>query len=167
MDRLHLQPISYIILTINMTRNVRRSAVLVALRERKDPLESERVRTSMMLSARIAAALKAKGWNKGQLAAALKKNPSIITRWLSGTHNFTSDTLSDIQKVLGIQLLVRSDDEQKPMYTSYSFSDLQFQTKILDKENIRSLVEKAAQDGGCCVTGAYTATVGLRSENAT
>jgi ribosome-binding protein aMBF1 (putative translation factor) len=45
------------------------------------------------------------GRNK-QLAEALEQNPSVITKWLSGTHNFTSDTLSDIEEVLGISLLV-------------------------------------------------------------
>ena len=29
-----------------------------------------------------------------------KKNPSEITRWLSGTHNFTTDTLTDLGRVL-------------------------------------------------------------------
>jgi len=29
-----------------------------------------------------------------------KKNPSEITRWLSGTHNFTVDTLVDLGRVL-------------------------------------------------------------------
>ncbi len=34
-----------------------------------------------------------------------KTNPSEITRWLSGTHNFTTDTLIDLQRVLDINLL--------------------------------------------------------------
>ena len=29
-----------------------------------------------------------------------KKTPSEITRWLSGTHNFTVDTLTDLGRVL-------------------------------------------------------------------
>lgn len=47
----------------------------------------------MELAAKIADGLKAKGWNKSQLAEAVGKQPSVITKWLSGTHNFTSDTL--------------------------------------------------------------------------
>jgi ribosome-binding protein aMBF1 (putative translation factor) len=145
---------------------LRQSSVLQALHAKKDPLQSERVRTSMMLSARIASALKEKGWSKGQLAIALKKNPSIISRWLSGTHNFTSDTLSDIQKILGIQLLVRSPEEQKPIINSYSVSDPELQRKILDKE-MRALVENAAHAGGCALPRMYTTIVNYRSEQVT
>ena len=149
-----------------MNRNLRQSPLLDALRAKKDPLQSERVRTSMMLSARISSALKAKGWSKGRLATELKKNPSIISRWLSGTHNFTSDTLSDIQKVLGIQLLIRSHEEQKPTFTAYSVSDPELQGKILDKE-IRTLVANAAHAGGCASTQMYTTIVSFRSEQVT
>ncbi len=46
-----------------------------------------------------------KDWKKKDLADALGKNPSVITKWLSGTHNFTSDTLADIGNVLHIDLL--------------------------------------------------------------
>lgn len=47
-----------------------------------------------------------KGWKNKDLMNALgKSNASEITRWVSGTHNFTADTLSDISEVLGINLL--------------------------------------------------------------
>ena len=34
----------------------------------------------------------------------LGQQPSVVTKWLSGTHNFTADTLADIQRVLEISL---------------------------------------------------------------
>ena len=34
-----------------------------------------------------------------------KKNASEITRWLSGTHNFTMDTLIDLSRVLDTNFL--------------------------------------------------------------
>jgi len=68
--------------------------------------EQERIDYKMMLAAKIYAALKSKGWKSLDLARALElKSPSLISKWLSGTHNFTVDTLVDIQRVLGINLV--------------------------------------------------------------
>lgn len=65
------------------------------------PQEQERTDTKMRLAAKIADAMAAKGWNNKMLMDAMgKKNPSEITRWLSGTHNFTMDTLVDLGYVL-------------------------------------------------------------------
>jgi transcriptional regulator with XRE-family HTH domain len=70
------------------------------------PKEQRRIEYKMKLAAKIYAALKSKGWKSLDLAQALKlKSPSIISRWLSGTHNFTADTLFDIQEILEINLL--------------------------------------------------------------
>jgi len=41
-----------------------------------------------------------------------KSNPSEVTRWLSGTHNFTIDTLTDLGIALDVDLLNLQDDEQ-------------------------------------------------------
>ena len=71
-----------------------------------NPEEKERIECRMLFAARIDSAMKAKGWKAKDLLKALgKKNPSEVTRWLSGTHNFTMDTLVDLQRVLGIKLL--------------------------------------------------------------
>ena len=70
------------------------------------PLEQAMTDAKMMIAVRIAEAMKAKQWkNKDLLAAVGKDNPSIITKWLSGTHNFTTDTLVEIESALGICLL--------------------------------------------------------------
>ena len=58
----------------------------------------------MLLAASIDDALKAKGWCKADLAKALNKRPSEITKWLSGTHNFNVSTLFDIENVLRINI---------------------------------------------------------------
>ncbi|HAF27918.1 MAG TPA: hypothetical protein DCG75_02620 [Bacteroidales bacterium] len=63
----------------------------------------------MMLAARIQDALKAKNMKKGELATALNKQPSEISKWLSGTHNFTAETLWDIGDVLEIDLISLED----------------------------------------------------------
>ena len=68
--------------------------------------DSERIEKKMLMAAKIDDAIKAKGWKKKDLLDALgKDNQSIITKWLSGTHNFTMDTLIDLERILDISLL--------------------------------------------------------------
>ena len=58
------------------------------------------------MAVRIADAMEAKQWkNKDLLVAVGNDNPSVITKWLSGTHNFTIETLVEIENALGISLL--------------------------------------------------------------
>ena len=64
----------------------------------------------MGIAVKIAKALKRKGMTQKVLAEKLGKRPSEISKWLTGNHNFTHDTLFDIQTVLNIRLL---DTEQK------------------------------------------------------
>jgi len=70
------------------------------------PGEQEQTDCKMKLSAKIYAGLKVKGWKSLDLANARNlKSPSLVSKWLSGTHNFTVDTLVDIQRVLNVKLL--------------------------------------------------------------
>jgi transcriptional regulator with XRE-family HTH domain len=69
------------------------------------PKEQEKTDKRMRLAAIIDDGIKAKGWKKSDLAKALNKRPSEISKWLSGTHNFNLDTLFDIEEVLNIRLI--------------------------------------------------------------
>ena len=75
------------------------------------PQEQKRTDNRMLLAAKIKDGMNAKGWKNKHLAEALNQQPSVITKWLSGTHNFTSDTLSDIEDVLGIKLLAVQEEK--------------------------------------------------------
>ena len=57
------------------------------------------------LAKKIEDAMKAKGYSRQHFAHAMSVQPSIITRWLTGRHNFTVETLYDIENVLGVRLL--------------------------------------------------------------
>ena len=39
-----------------------------------------------------------------ELAIKMRKQPSVITKWLSGTHNFTIETLVDLEQILNIKI---------------------------------------------------------------
>ena len=77
-----------------------KSLIIQKLQKNRSIAEFEKTKKRMLLAAKIADAMKAKGWNKGKLAEALDQHQSVITKWLSGTHNFTADTLFDIERVL-------------------------------------------------------------------
>ena len=94
------------------------SDILSDLLSEISPQEQEKTDKRMMLAARIDDAMKAKGWKKGDLAREMNKQPSIITKWLSGTHNFESDTLFDIERVLNIGL-VSLNDSPKELIVKY------------------------------------------------
>jgi ribosome-binding protein aMBF1 (putative translation factor) len=69
------------------------------------PEQQARTDRKMRIACMIDDAMKAKGLGKKQFADKVGRKPSEITKWLSGTHNFTIETLADIERVLGIRIL--------------------------------------------------------------
>lgn len=80
------------------------SSKLQELLDEVTPLEMEQTKVKMQLAARIEDFMRAKGWNKSQFAEKVGKNPSEITKWFSGTQNFTTDVLTEIAFALGVEL---------------------------------------------------------------
>ena len=91
---------------MNKITNARKynSSKLQELLDEVSPLEMEQTKTKMKLAARIEDYMRAKGWNKSQFAEKVGKNPSEITKWLSGTQNFTVDVLTEIASTFDIEL---------------------------------------------------------------
>lgn len=117
--------------------------------------ESEKTEKRMLLAARIDEAIKAKGWKQKDLAKALKKSPSEISKWLSGTHNFTSDSLFDIERVLGISIVSVDNNHEKVIRTYQC--NIAFVSKstsgphpaALFDRNLKSLYKAKAQVKNC------------------
>jgi transcriptional regulator with XRE-family HTH domain len=85
------------------------------------PEEQAKTDAKMLLAAKISDAMKAKGWkNKDLLKAMGKNNPSEITKWLSGTHNFTVEKLVELENVLNVKLLNLNDQKEETV-TRYHF----------------------------------------------
>lgn len=79
-----------------------------------DPVEQAKTDAKMIIAAKIADSMKARGWRKTDLLKAMnRESPSIITKWLSGTHNFTIDTLVELGHALDIHLLNIAEPEEK------------------------------------------------------
>ena len=58
------------------------------------------------IAGRINEILKKKNMSQADLARAVGKKPALISRWLSGTHNFTIQTISQIETALGTSIIL-------------------------------------------------------------
>ncbi len=88
---------------------------LEELRNETSPQMSQQISKRMKLAAQIDDVLMSRGLTNQEFAFMMGKKPSEITRWLSGTHNFTTETLWEIERVLSVQLLTSSVPAEKIM----------------------------------------------------
>lgn len=84
--------------------NKKRSNILHRL-ENESAATYEKTAMRMRLAIKIADAIAQSGFTQKEFAERMNKKPSEISKWLSGTHNFTIDTLYDISRELGITLI--------------------------------------------------------------
>lgn len=98
-----------------MTTRRKPSASLTRIINNIDEDKLRRTRDRMLVANRIADALKAKGISQKKFAEMTGRSESEVSEWLSGDRNFTIDTLSDIQKYLGIDLLNTSSMRTSPV----------------------------------------------------
>lgn len=92
-----------------------RSTILDELLAQITPKEQEKVAIKMRVAVRIADLLDERSMQKKQLAELCGlKGASMVTKWLSGGHNFTLDTLVDIASALDTSVadLVRSAENK-------------------------------------------------------
>lgn len=70
-----------------------------------DRVEYAKTLAKMTIAKEISEGMAKRKIGKKELALAMKQQPSVITKWLSGTHNFTIDTLIELQEQLKIRLI--------------------------------------------------------------
>ena len=59
---------------------------------------------SFAIADKLVAALKERGMNQKEFARMIGHTQAEVSRWLSGTHNFTLATLAKISVALGVDL---------------------------------------------------------------
>ncbi len=84
---------------------MKRSSTIEARRAKVSPEVRRRVDLSFLIVDRIHSILEAKGLKQKDLANMLGKNESEISKWMRGTHNFTIETITSIENVLGVPIL--------------------------------------------------------------
>lgn len=81
----------------------------------KNEFQSISTQKGQLLANKIEFAMRQKQYNRQQFANVMGVQPSIVTRWLSGNHNFTVETLFDIEEELGVQLVAIQQPVHKKM----------------------------------------------------
>lgn len=84
---------------------MKRSSIIEARRAKVSPEVRRRVDLSFLIVDRIHNILEEKGLKQKDLANLLGKSESEISKWMRGTHNFTLETISSIENVLGTPIL--------------------------------------------------------------
>ena len=84
---------------------MKRSSIIEARRSKVSPEVRRSINLSFLIVDRIHAILEELGLKKKDLANMLGKKESEISKWMRGTHNFTIDTISSIENVLGSPIL--------------------------------------------------------------
>ncbi len=90
----------------------RSSSRIAAIGARRDPKRTARIQKTMELAAAIEDAMNRKGWSRKKFALELDVQPSQITRWLSGTQGINTDSLFDIEYVLGERFVLQERENQ-------------------------------------------------------
>ena len=71
------------------------------------PVIVHRIETRMLVAKMLHDYLDIRGISQQDLAGKMGKQPSEVSKWLSGNHNFTIDTLSDIGYYLDTDFIIR------------------------------------------------------------
>ena len=95
---------------------------LLETRRKEIPNEiADFVNKSFEIVDRIHEILEAKGLEQKDLAKLLGKNESEISKWMTGTHNFTIKTITKIENVLDASILKIEDKKSSKMSTQFLF----------------------------------------------
>ena len=79
--------------------------VLEEIRKTTSPEIKMQVELSVAISNRIYDILEMNNMTQKDLAVKMGKTETEVSRWLSGTHNFTIETICKISYALGIDIL--------------------------------------------------------------
>lgn len=87
------------------------------------------VQLNMDISNKISDILKARNMTQRNLAILLNKRESEISRWLTGTHGFTTKTLAKITAALGEEI-IETKKERQNQYIIYPYNEYVSNTDV-------------------------------------
>lgn len=78
-----------------------------------DPNIEKQYAFNFAITEQIIVEMRSKGWKNKDLAQALGKKESEISKWLTGAHNLTTNTLAKISVVLGKDIIITPMQAEK------------------------------------------------------
>lgn len=75
------------------------------LHENGNPEIAKLVEKNLAIANKIHEILQERGLKAADLARMLDKKPSEISKWLTGTHTFTTKTITKIETILGVDII--------------------------------------------------------------
>lgn len=75
------------------------------LKEHYNPEIESFIDKNFAITEKVRIAMEAKGWKSVDLAKAMDKSPSEVSKWLSGMHNLTLKSLVKMEQALDICLV--------------------------------------------------------------
>lgn len=97
----------------------------------------EEVSLSFDIAKRISLLLKQKGMTQSDLASKMGKSEGLVSRWLSGTHNFTIQTLAEIATALNAPIVKCAESEKLHTFTFTSTKTVSYRNRM----SVRSVRE--------------------------
>ncbi len=95
------------------------NSVIERIRARTEPETRLYVQKNLDISCRVNELLQQKGWTQKDLAKALGKTESEVSRWLSGMHNLTLKSIVKLEVVLRENILIIPDRMTKNNTVAY------------------------------------------------
>jgi ribosome-binding protein aMBF1 (putative translation factor) len=75
------------------------------LEQHGDPEIDSFIEKNLAITEKVRLAMEQKGWKSQDLAKAMDKNPSEVSKWLTGLHNLTLKSIIKMEMALGIDLI--------------------------------------------------------------
>lgn len=82
-----------------------KSVIIESIKNKIPEIEIKKVESRMLLALKIKEVMQKKGISNVKLAKILNKKTPQISKWLSGTHNLTHDTICEIQEAIDVSLI--------------------------------------------------------------
>jgi ribosome-binding protein aMBF1 (putative translation factor) len=99
-----------------------KSKLIQEIQQNRSAAEFEKTKKRMLLAVKIQDAIKAKGYTYTRFAELMEQHVSVISKWVSGTHNFTTDTLFEIEENLGITLINTGEEKPTEIINKYDLT---------------------------------------------
>lgn len=96
-------------------KNIFEGNILQNIVDEIKDIEKIQLETKFNVANALDSLLKNKGISKSEFAAKLGKSPSEISKWMSGKHNFTLDTLLEIAHALKVDITELIKNKPEPI----------------------------------------------------